>query len=186
MNIGITGYICSGKTTYIKNLIENYENFVNINCDKYGELLLENQQVRELIYSKLYWKKELFFPFSIKINKKELSKLCFKEPEILKLIEEIIIPRVEDKVLDEINRFKFKTYLIESANIFDGFKNTLTKFNLILFIDTPFLIRLFRYIFRNKTFNIIKFFRINKIQKKKYKEEIASCFVPVIKVRGMF
>jgi dephospho-CoA kinase len=179
MIIGISGYICSGKSTFIKKLLK--EKSFHIDLDVVSNAFFITDSVQKEIKEKLYYK-DICHENGL-IDKKKLSDICFKDKNILKEIENILLPKIEEDIFRFISASNrcFNYFIVDGANLCDSSKIT-NECNIIFFIDTPYLIRLFRYFKRNNTLNVFKFNRINKIQKEKYIK--SNFFDKVIKIKG--
>ncbi len=142
MVIGITGGISSGKSTISKILISR--NYKLIDCDLISkELTNIDEVVLEIA--------EIFGDEVIdgtNINRKKLGELIFNNETKKKQLENIIHPRVVQKVIDEIKSSKEKIIFVDCPLLFEAKLEYL--FDKIIVVYVNFETQVKRLISRDK------------------------------------
>lgn len=130
LKIAITGNIASGKSTVEKIIEDN--GYKVYDTDKIAHKILENSEET----------KEAFGT----IDRKEIAKIVFSNPEKLKLLESIIHPKVKEEIL-KIFDSEEKLVFISVPQLFEtGFNNLFDK---IIFVTANENLRKERLIKRN-------------------------------------
>ena len=142
MVIGITGGISSGKSTISKILISR--NYKLIDCDLISkELTNIDEVVLEIA--------EIFGDEVIdgtNINRKKLGELIFNNESKKKQLENIIHPRVVQKVIDEIKSLNEKIIFVDCPLLFEAKLEYL--FDKIIVVYVNFETQVKRLISRDK------------------------------------
>lgn len=142
MVIGITGGISSGKSTISKIIISR--NYKLIDCDLISkELTNIDEVVLEIA--------EIFGDEVIdgtNINRKKLGELIFNNETKKKQLENIIHPRVVQKVIDEIKSSKEKIIFVDCPLLFEAKLEYL--FDKIIVVYVNFETQVKRLISRDK------------------------------------
>jgi len=133
IKVGLTGNYGMGKST-VAEIFYKLGAYV-INTDKIVEELLETKEIIEEI-------KRLFGEEVIvdgKVNKKYISKIVFDNPLMRIYLENILHPRVFEKVEDLIDKIPKRgeplIVVVEAPIIFErGYQN---KFDIIITVYTP-------------------------------------------------
>jgi|GEM_PF-5143414 len=134
--LGVTGLSCSGKSTLIKQLAKDSK---IINVDLLGHEALEIK------------KEDLIKVFDDiltddKIDRKKLGDIVFNDDKELALLESITHPYIKNRIKKEIEQNK--KVILDCAILF---KMELQKYcDVILFLKTPYNIRLQRALLRFK------------------------------------
>lgn len=141
LRIAIVGNIACGKSTVENLLTEN--GYLVFDTDKIShEILYEQQQ--DIINK--------FQDFDIidegKISRKKLGSLVFKNKKLRKKLEEIIYPKLKERLMEIFKKFSREDFVFISIPLlFEvGWQKLFDK---ILFIDTSDKIRLKRLMERN-------------------------------------
>ncbi|MGL5053527.1 MAG: dephospho-CoA kinase [Cetobacterium sp.] len=90
MILGLTGGIGSGKSTVSKIFLSM--KLKVLDADLIAKNILESDEVKKELQNKIG--KEFFFSESTKIDRKKLKKKIFSDPDKLKILNEIIHPKV--------------------------------------------------------------------------------------------
>ncbi len=143
MLIGITGAIASGKST-VSKFIENM-GYPVINTDEIGHEVLEWYEVKRSIVKN--------FGVSLdpngKVNRKELAEMVFSNPEKLRLLNEIMHPRMLKVILKRFKELSksHDDVFVEAAVLFEmGLKKYV---GYVIVTDCPDEIKIERLIKRN-------------------------------------
>ena len=130
LKIAITGNIASGKSTVEKIIEEN--GYKVYDTDKIAHKTLENsEEVKEAFGT---------------VDRKEIAKIVFSNPEKLKLLESIIHPKVREEIL-KIFDSEEKLVFISVPQLFESGFNTL--FDKIIYVTANKNLRKERLIKRN-------------------------------------
>lgn len=161
LRIAIVGNIACGKSTVENLLTEN--GYLVFDTDKIShEILYEQQQ--DIINK--------FQDFDIidegKISRKKLGSLVFKNKKLRKKLEEIIYPKLKERLMEIFKNFSREDFVFISIPLlFEvGWQKLFDK---ILFIDTSDKIRLKRLMERNNLTEEEALARINAQQPPKDK-----------------
>lgn len=161
LRIAIVGNIACGKSTVENLLTEN--GYLVFDTDKIShEILYEQQQ--DIINK--------FQDFDIidegKISRKKLGSLVFKNKKLRKKLEEIIYPKLKERLMEIFKNFSREDFVFISIPLlFEvGWQKLFDK---ILFIDTSDKIRLKRLMERNNLTEEEALARINAQQPTKDK-----------------
>lgn len=161
LRIAIVGNIACGKSTVENLLTEN--GYLVFDTDKIShEILYEQQQ--DIINK--------FQDFDIidegKISRKKLGSLVFKNKKLRKKLEEIIYPKLKERLMEIFKKFSREDFVFISIPLlFEvGWQKLFDK---ILFIDTSDKIRLKRLMERNNLTEEEALARINAQQPPKDK-----------------
>lgn len=141
--IGITGSIASGKST-VSKFVEN-EGYPVINADKVGHEVLEWDEIKKNIVENFGVSLEP----SGKVNRKKLAEMIFSNPQKLKLLNEIMHPKMLEMILKRSERLSksCKNVFVEAAVLFEiGLEKYV---NYIIVTDCPDEIKIRRLIERN-------------------------------------
>lgn len=136
LKIGITGNIASGKSE-LEKILKN-EGFKVLCLDYITHLIYENDKE---------FQKELINIFNT-TNRSEISKIVFDDKNKLKLLENIIYPKIKNLMDDFFIENKDEKFIfVSAAMLFEaGFD---TYFDKIIFISADYNLRLERLIKRN-------------------------------------
>jgi len=130
MIVGITGFICSGKS-----LVSSFfkkKGWIIIDVDKIGHTVLKNSQVKKRIV-KEFGKHILL---NSKIDRKRLGDIVFVNKKRLKKLNKIVHPLIKEKVKKIVLSNKNKNLIIDAALLF---QLQLHRFcDLVLFIKSPY------------------------------------------------
>ena len=130
LKIAITGNIASGKSTVEKIIEDN--GYKVYDTDKIAHKILENsEEVKEAFGT---------------IDRKEIAKIVFSNPEKLKLLESIIHPKVKEEIL-KIFDSEEKLVFISVPQLFETGFNKL--FDRIIYVTANENLRKERLIKRN-------------------------------------
>lgn len=133
--IGITGGICSGKTSYCKYL--EAHGWPVIYADKLVKEIYKKQIVKDQIKKlEIGTSLVLYSEILDKINFKELKEYAFNVPDILKKLEELIAPFFEGEFFKEYVRleaYKFHAIYLEHPLIYQ--KKIEDKFDGVYCLD---------------------------------------------------
>lgn len=102
MVIAITGGIGCGKTTaleYIKN-----KGYLVYNADKISHNILEQEEIKKTIYKEI--SKEVFI--NSNIDRKKLGEIIFSDNEKFEKLNNIMQPKILEKMLEYINKINEK------------------------------------------------------------------------------
>lgn len=119
--IGITGGIGGGKSTLARKL--RSQGYLVYDCDREAKKLQDEnpfirQKIQDLFGEGIYDEERL--------RRKELAKIVFKNPDLLKKLNEIVHPFVKEDFKSWINQhFSEKFLFIESAILFESSFNEL-------------------------------------------------------------
>ena len=130
LKIAITGNIASGKSTVEKIIEDN--GYKVYDTDKIAHKILENSE-------------EIKKAFGT-IDRKEIAKIVFSNPEKLKLLESIIHPKVKEELLKIFNHNE-KVVFISVPQLFESGFDIL--FDKIIFVTADENLRKERLIKRN-------------------------------------
>ena len=152
IKIGLTGNIASGKSTVEEMLSKSYK---VVDLDKISHEFIETK-----------CKDEILKAFNT-TNRKELSKIVFKDKNELKKLENIIHPKLREYVTEYFkNNKNEKIVFISGALIYEvGFNDLFDK---IIFVDANKDLRLHRLMKRNSLDEQTALVRINA-QNENYK-----------------
>ncbi len=142
--IGLTGGIGSGKT-FISKIISSYKKIKTFDSDfEAKKILNNNNEVISLI--KKNFGSESYI--NNKLNNKYISDIVFSKPKKLKILNQIVHP----KVFEALEIFKYKNsdkiIVIESALLFESGMYINNDINLL--VVSPVKLRLDRIIRRDK------------------------------------
>ena len=142
--IGLTGGIGSGKTTIANHFVK--ANIPVYIADDEARKISQSPEIIEEIKKK--FGSEIFDDAIL--NREELSKIVFSNPEKLKQLNAIIHPAVKKHFQDWVSKHKNAPYVIyEAAILFESgsYKNC----DLIITVTAPLESRIQRVIQRDKT-----------------------------------
>ena len=106
--VGITGRICTGKSTISKTFEER--GIPVIDCDKLGHELYQKDSIVFNDFIKLFGKQIIGEDGNI--NRKELSKCVFNNPENVKKISDLTWPAIYELLKQRINEYGSKGHKI--------------------------------------------------------------------------
>lgn len=112
---GLTGGIGSGKTTLANFLIKIDKKIVVFDCDQVAKEIMEEEEIKRKIGAILgeVWQEN-------NLDKKKMAKIIFNNPEKKQQIEELIHPKVWDKLDEVVKKANENSIiLVESAILFD-------------------------------------------------------------------
>ena len=161
MKIAVTGLISSGKSTAANFLSQG----------KYP-IYSADKEVAKLYKNNLF-KKSIASSFKLKNNKnlkKNLKELILKNEKNLNKLEKIIHPKVRKKMKQFFLQNKFKKFLIFEIPLLVESKIN-SFFDLIIFVGSPKITRLKRYLRKGgskQIFNILDKRQIPSKKKIKY------------------
>ena len=130
LKIALTGNIASGKSTVEKIIEENGYNVYD--TDKIAHKILENSE-------------EIKKTFGT-IDRKEIAKIVFSNPEKLKLLESIIHPKVKEEILKIFDSEEILVFISVPQLFESGFD---ILFDKIIFVTADENLRKERLIKRN-------------------------------------
>lgn len=139
--IGITGGICSGKTTVSKYFKEYYP---VIDCDKICTDLYKKEEIQSYILS-LFGKR--IMDNYLKLDKAKLRSLIFNDSISKELLTNYLHPLILNEVKNEIEDFKLQGYniaFIDAPLLFECEYHILFDFEDILVVTADYNIRAFR------------------------------------------
>ena len=129
LKVGLTGNISTGKSTVAKILKELGANVLD--ADEVVHQLLEREDIKNKLLQKLG--KEILNPDG-KVNRKKIAEKVFKNPELLKWLENLLHP----KVYEEYEKFcqeKGGICVLEAALIFE--KGNQKRFDKTILVYAP-------------------------------------------------
>ncbi len=143
MYMTITGKSGSGKSKIGKYLEENYPNFLYLDIDQIGHLVLEEKKVKEEVSHTFH----LPLTDNGKMIRKLLSSMGFQSPEKMKEYASITWPRMEERIdtIQKENQDKIIILdwaLIPKTKYFKG-----SIFNIL--VEAPYEVRLSRAMARD-------------------------------------
>ena len=148
MIIGITGGIGSGKSTIAKALAQR--GYTIYDCDREAKRIVEeNEQVRQAIIDLLGPKAFVHRTSSLgtSYNTAYVSQRVFADSELLKALNAIIHPAVEEDIRSFVHSFTPSLLILESAILFEAGLDQLC--DKIIVVDAPEDIRIARTIDRD-------------------------------------
>lgn len=153
ISLGILGGIASGKSTVSSYLV--FKGACHLDGDKVAHQVLEYPEIVQQITAR--WGKSVLFSYNKpllfndqpSINRKELAKIVFNDPNELKILEDITWPLINAKLYESFSRFNQEH----------------TK---LLIIDVPLLVEIGWFNLCNKTLFIDSSLenRINRFKKR--------------------
>ncbi len=144
MLIGITGAIASGKST-VSKFIEDM-GYPVINTDEIGHEVLEWHEVKRGIVENF----GVSLDSNGKVNRKELAEMVFSNPEKLRLLNEIMHPRMLKVILKRFKELSksHDDIFVEAAVLFEmGLKKYV---DYVIVTDCPDEIKIERLLKRNR------------------------------------
>ena len=129
--IGITGLAGSGKSSVLDYV--DRKGYTTIEADRVAKMImLEKKTITEVVKE---FGMDIIEPTLGLINRGKLGKIVFSDPEKLKALEEIIIPKTRKAIKDFLDDYKEEDCVVfmESANMFNSGLNELC--NSIIWVD---------------------------------------------------
>ncbi|MCX7655766.1 MAG: dephospho-CoA kinase [Treponemataceae bacterium] len=138
--IGLTGPYCAGKN-YVAQILEK-RGLLVLDVDRLGHQVLEEEKERIA---------HLFGPSVLdatgRLNRKELGRIVFGNPEKLRSLEAIVHPRANERTLEWIEQHSARPLVINAALLHRSI--VFDKLAFIILVTAPWPIRLFRGIRRD-------------------------------------
>lgn len=160
MYITITGKSGSGKSKIGRYLEEIYPNFLYLDIDQIGHLVLEEKKVKEEVSHTFH------LPLSDNgsINRNLLSSIVFQSPEKMEQYASITWPRMEEKIDTILEKNQDKIIILDWALIpkTKYFKNSILN----ILVEAPYEVRLSRAIERDHI----------SIEKFREREQASFCY----------
>ncbi|MCX7948709.1 MAG: dephospho-CoA kinase [Treponemataceae bacterium] len=138
--IGLTGPYCAGKN-YVAQILEK-RGLLVLDVDRLGHRALDQEKERIV---------HLFGPAILdttgKLNRKELGRIVFGDPEKLRALEAIVHPRANELTLEWIEQHRGHPLVINAALLHRSI--VFDKLAFIILVTAPWPVRLFRGIRRD-------------------------------------
>lgn len=138
--IGLTGPYCAGKN-YVAQILEK-RGLLVLDVDRLGHQALEQEKERIL---------HTFGPSVLdergKLNRKELGRIVFGDPEKLRALEAIVHPRANELTLEWIEQHRDRPLVINAALLHRSI--VFDKLAFIILVTAPWPVRLLRGIRRD-------------------------------------
>lgn len=160
MYITITGKSGSGKSKVGKYLEELYPNFLYLDIDQIGHLVLEEEKVKEEVSHTFH----LPLMDNGSINRNLLGSIVFQSPEKMEEYASITWPRMEEKIDTILKENQEKIILLDWALIpkTKYFKDSILN----ILVEAPYEVRLSRAMARDPI----------SIEKFKEREQASFCY----------
>lgn len=140
IKIGLTGGIGSGKSTVTKMLLEKNIPVVDVDIISREVLELYPETLEEIKDTF----GEVFIDEKGKLKRRELGNHIFKNSELRKKLENILIPHIKKEIFNRIERYNEmgeSICVVDAATLIEHFIHKEMDFNILVWIDRELQIK---------------------------------------------